>query len=313
MFKKISIGKTASARQTMAVYTEDLERRDHAGVPKEIRKALMEATAVPGFKAAVGEIRFHGDMLFFGLGSEETVDAVAVRKAGASVLRALDRAGVDAIEIVARPDWNDRPVMELLSAFSEGAALANWRLEGYDGTNARELTIHPRLRIGSARPKGNAALKDGLQLAEAINLARMVGDTPPNICHPSWIAKQARKLARQVEGLSCKVIDARKAEEMGMGGIVNVGKASEVPPCLIQLEWKPRRIPAANREQHLVLVGKTITYDTGGYSLKISGGMRGMKHDMCGGAGVLGAIKAIAEAKIPMRVTETQFIILASG
>ena len=303
MFKKISIGKSASARRTMAVFTEDLERRDHAGVPKEIRKALVEAMAVPGFKADVGEIRFHGDVLFFGLGSEEKVDTTAARKAGASVLRALDRAGVDAIEIVARPDFNQRPVMDLVSAFAEGVALANWRLEGYDGTHARELTVHPRLRLAAARPKADAAMKDGLRLAEAVNLARMVGETPPNICHPSWIARQARKLARQVDGLTCKVIDARKAEAMGMGGIVNVGKASEIPPCLIQIEWKPGRVPAANKGKHLVLVGKTITYDTGGYSLKISGGMRGMKHDMCGGAGVLGAIKAIAEAKVPMKVT----------
>lgn len=303
MFKKISVGKVRSARRTMAVFTEDLERRDHSGVPAGIRDQFVRAISAPGFKAEVGETRFHEDVLLFGLGSETDVEAAAARKAGASVLRALDRAGVDAIEIVARPDWNDRPVMDLLAAFTEGMALANWRLDGFDGTHARDLTVHPRLRLAAARKNANAAMKDGLQLAEAVNLARTVGDTPPNVCHPAWVAKQARKLARETEGLTCKVIDAAKAEAMGMGGIVNVGKASEIPPCLIQLEWKPKRVASTAKGEHLVLVGKTITYDTGGYSLKISGGMRGMKHDMCGGAAVLGSMKAIAEAKVPMKVT----------
>ncbi len=303
MFKQINVGKARSARKMMPVFIEDLERRDHSGIPDELRDGFVRAISAPGFKAEVGEIRFHEDVMLIGLGSEERVDETAARKAGASALRALDRSGIDAIEVANRLDWDDRPVAGLLSAFAEGTALANWRLDGYDGTNAKERTTHPRLRIASARKDGNAALKEGLRLAEAINLARTVGDTPPNVCHPTWVAKQARKLARQVDGLTCKVIDASKAEAMGMGGIVNVGKASEIPPCLIQLEWKPKRTAAKARDKHLVLVGKTITYDTGGYSLKISGGMRGMKHDMCGGAGVLGAIKAIAEAKIPMKVT----------
>ena len=85
--------------------------------------------------------------------------------------------------------------------------------------------------------------------------------------------------------------------------IPNVGKASEIPPCLVQLEWKPERVAKAAKGRHLVLVGKTITYDTGGYSLKNPAGMKGMKYDMCGGAAVLGAMKAIADAKLPVRVT----------
>ena len=303
MFKKITVGKSKSACRAIVAFTEDLERRDHAGVPKEHRATFGRGVTAPGFKAEVGEIRFHDDLVLVGLGSEEAVGTAQARRGGAGLLKALDRAGIDAVEMLARTDCDDLPIPGLASALAEGMALANWRLAGYDGTHAKERTVHPWLRIAAARMAAHDGMKDGLQLAEAVNLARTVGDTPPNVCHPSWIAKQARKLARDTDGLTCKVIDAKKAEAMGMGGIVNVGKASEVPPCLVQVEWKPARVPARNKGKHLVLVGKTITYDTGGYSLKISGGMRGMKHDMCGGAGVLGAIKAIAEAKVPMKVT----------
>jgi leucyl aminopeptidase len=303
MFKKITIGKTRAARKVACVFTEDLDRKDHTGIPVGIRPDFIRGISNPGFQAETGETAFVDDLLLLGLGSEDSIDADTARKAGAGLLAALDRAGVDAIEFVSRPDCDEMPLGTLGRAVAEGMGLANWRLDGFDGTNARERTTHPRLRIAAARKTVHDALGDGLQLAAAANLARMVGETPPNVCHPTWIAKQARKLARETEGLTCKVIDAKKAAELGMGGLINVGKASEIPPCMIQLEWKPQRIAAAAKKEHLVLIGKTITYDTGGYSLKISGGMRGMKHDMCGGAAVLGGMKAIADAGVPMRVT----------
>ena len=303
MFKKISIGKTRAARRVVFVFTEDLDRKDHTGVPVELRTAFIRGISNPGFHAETGETAFVDDLLLLGLGSEDSVDADAARTAGARLVATLTRSGVDAIEFASREDGDELPIEMLARAIAEGMSLANWRLDGFDGTNAPERTIHTRLRIAAARKSVHAALSDGLQLADAVNLARMVGETPPNVCHPTWIAKQARKLARETEGLTCKVIDAKKAAELGMGGLLNVGKASDIPPCMIQLEWKPRRIAAPARKEHLVLVGKTITYDTGGYSLKISGGMRGMKHDMCGGAAGLGGMKAIADAGVPMKVT----------
>ncbi len=303
MFKKISVAKARSGRKSVGVFAEDLERRNHRGIPQEIRNDFVRGISNPGFKAEVGETAFEGDLLLLGLGSRDHLDTAAARKAGAGLLRSLHRAEVDTIEFVVRGDCDDLPLGEIGRALAEGVALANWRLDGYDGVNARERTRLPRLRIGAQRASVQDGLKDGLRLAEAVNLARMVGETPPNICHPAWIAKQARKLARDTPGLTCKVIDAKKAAELGMGGLLNVGKASEIPPCMIQLEWKPAKVAAKARKEHLVMVGKTITYDTGGYSLKISGGMRGMKHDMCGGAAVLGGMKAIADAKVPMKVT----------
>jgi leucyl aminopeptidase len=88
-----------------------------------------------------------------------------------------------------------------------------------------------------------------------------------------------------------------------MGGIVNVGIGSKSKPCLIQLDYRPTRTSRAAKNEHLVLVGKTMTYDSGGYSLKINNSMKGMKYDMCGGAAVFGAMHAIAQANLPIKVT----------
>ena len=310
MFKQITVGSARSARPLVGVYTEDLKRRDHAAIPTEHRDAFVRGISTPGFKADIGEVVFGDDLVLVGLGSVENVSADATRRAGASLVRRLDRAGIDAVRVIRRDDAGDRPLDRLARGFAEGMAMANWRIEGYDGSAAKTRTVHPKLRISADQKPFAEGLKTGLRVAEAVNLARMVATTPPNVCHPAWIAKQAKALAKST-GLTCTVIDAKKAADLGMGGIVNVGKASEIPPCLVQLEWNPggkskgkgkSKTRAADAD-HLVLVGKTITYDTGGYSLKISNGMKGMKYDMCGGAAVLGAMKAIADAKLPVRVT----------
>ena len=310
MFKKIDVSTTRSARPLITACTEDLERRDHVAIPEDHRDAFVRAISTPGFRADAGEVAFADDLVVLGVGTCDPADIDLHRRAGAGLVRRLDRAGIEAIHIVARTDAEDHPLEALGRALAEGAAMSNWRIEGFEGTAARERKVRPRLRLAADEKPFHAGLKAGVRIAEAVNLARTVATTPPNVCHPAWIAKQAKALAKSTPGLTCTVIDSKKAAELGMGGLVNVGKASEIPPCLVQLEWKPAvkggRTPGAKSAKgrdHLVLVGKTITYDTGGYSLKISNGMKGMKYDMCGGAAVLGAMKAIADAKLPVRVT----------
>jgi leucyl aminopeptidase len=144
-------------------------------------------------------------------------------------------------------------------------------------------------------------LKRGVILGDAVNSARRIAATPPNICNPPWMAKEAKKIAKRC-GLKCKVISYTQAKELGLNGIVNVGKGSDEKPCMIILEHTPSRGTKKSNE-HLCFVGKTITYDTGGYSLKISNGMKGMKYDKNGGMGVLGAMEAIANLNVPTRVT----------
>ncbi|MCP4495824.1 MAG: leucyl aminopeptidase family protein [Phycisphaeraceae bacterium] len=303
MFKKITVATVKTARPLIGVFREDLDAKPASDVPKTSRKALETAAATPGFKADVGEVVFADDHLVVGMGDRSALDPGTARKAGAAVLKQLDRAGIDAVRCVARGDCDDLEALAAIgAAMAEGIALANWRLAGFDGTAAKTVTTHPRLRIDWDRKPLRNAMNAGLELADSINVARTVAATPPNVCNPTWIAKEARKVARDA-GLKCTILDHKKVKELGMGGIDNVGKASDIPPCLVRLDYTPTKVSKAAKGEHLVLVGKTITYDTGGYSLKLSGGMRGMKYDMCGGAAVLGAIRAIAKAKLGIKVT----------
>ena len=302
MYRAITVSKHSKAVPAIAVFSEDIEKSIPKGVPSSLKKAFKRGLSQAGFKAGVGETIMVDNALLIGCGAAEEFTADQARIAGARTLRTLDRMGVKSIEIMTRGNKDAGFAARSSRAFSEGMGLANWRLKGFDGTASQAPTEHGNLKIHAERKESLKALHEGLMLAEAANEARRVAATPPNVCNPAWMAKESRKAAKKL-GLTCKVIDQSKATYMGMGGIANVGKGSKIPPCLIQLEYKPSKVSTTAKDAHLVIVGKTITYDTGGYSLKISNSMRGMKYDMCGGAAVFGAMHAIAKAKLPIKVT----------
>jgi leucyl aminopeptidase len=139
----------------------------------------------------------------------------------------------------------------------------------------------------------------GLALAVSTNLCRDVSETPPNIATTSFIAQQAMSMARKT-GLKCKVFQGAELEREDFVGLINVGKASEAKPCMVRLEYIPKG-GGRKGAKPVVLVGKTMTYDTGGLSLKVNNGMVGMKRDKDGGCAVLGAMHAIATVVKPNR------------
>ena len=228
MFKKITIATVKSARPLIAAFREDLVAKPASDVPKASRKALKAAAATPGFMADVGEVVFADDHVVVGMGDRSDLDPGIARKAGAAVLKQVDRAGIDAIRCVARGDCDDLDALAAIgSAMAEGIGLANWRLAGFDGTAAKPVTSHPRLRLDWDRTPLRKAMSAGLELADSINVARTLAATPPNVCNPTRIAKEARKVARDA-GLKCTILDHQKVKELGMGGIDNVGKASDI-------------------------------------------------------------------------------------
>jgi leucyl aminopeptidase len=135
-------------------------------------------------------------------------------------------------------------------------------------------------------------------MAAGANLARELGNLPANICTPSYLASQARALAAQHPHLHCKVLDEKKMAELKMGALLSVSAGSKEPAKLIVLEY---RGGARGARPH-VLVGKGITFDSGGISIKPGAGMDEMKFDMCGAASVLGTMSAIAELKPRLNV-----------
>lgn len=136
-------------------------------------------------------------------------------------------------------------------------------------------------------------------LASATSLARDLVNAPSNVKDPDWLTARAAELAESTPGLEAVVRDEKWLDERGFGGVLAVGGGSSRPPRLLELSYAP----TGARGRHLVLVGKGITFDTGGISLKPADGMHLMRTDMAGGAAVIGAMLAIAHLELPIRVT----------
>jgi leucyl aminopeptidase len=140
------------------------------------------------------------------------------------------------------------------------------------------------------------ALHEATATADGVDLARTLGNLPANICTPSYLAEEAKKIAREFK-LDVEVLERKDMEKLGMGSFLSVARASHQPPKLIVLKYEGKK--GAKR---LALVGKGITFDTGGISLKPAGEMDEMKFDMSGAGSVLGALRALAGMKAPVNV-----------
>lgn len=146
--------------------------------------------------------------------------------------------------------------------------------------------------------QARAAIRESEGIAHGINLARELGDLPPNVCTPAYMAEQARKLGRSSSKLRVRVLSEKNMERLGMGAFMSVSRGSHVPGCLVCLEY--RGGPA--RQRPVALIGKGITFDTGGISIKPSAAMDEMKFDMCGAASVLGTLAACVRLRLPLNV-----------
>lgn len=327
MFKSVSIVRRAGSVPVVGVFST--EGGSRGGVSKNGRLARTTRSArgsressarvdalatrareTPGWKGDAGEtLALAKDGIVLGLGKSSALSSASMRTAGAKLVRALSRMGLRNASLVLPVDFAEHhrggsavDLESLGRPFGEGIALANWRFDRFDGKATRRTPAEGSLSIASGHSDFDAGLERGLALGDATNLTRRLGATPPNVCRPDWVVSQARSIARE-NRLGFKVIGFAEAQRLGMGGLVNVGKASASKPALVILTHAPKRVAPAARGQHLVLIGKTLTYDTGGYSLKVNNGMKGMKYDKMGGMAVLGAMQAISQAKLPVRVT----------
>ena len=144
---------------------------------------------------------------------------------------------------------------------------------------------------------GERGLKEGRAIAAGMSFTRDLGNLPGNVCTPSYLAEQAVRMAREWK-LESQVLEQKDMEKLGMGSLLSVTKGSRQPPKFIELRY----YGAARKDKPVVLVGKGITFDTGGISLKPGPEMDEMKFDMCGAASVLGTMRAIAEMRLRLNV-----------
>jgi leucyl aminopeptidase len=231
-------------------------------------------------------------VLLAGGGKAETFNAAEVRKLAGAALRYLKPKSCRTIAMFLEGGWATE---ESVCAAVEGAVLGDYEPDRYKSGNEK-----PKNEVESfsviAEQDGEdfqAAAARGRILAEAQNFTRALVNEPANRLSPTNIADAARQLAAEMS-LGCDVLDRERMKELGMGALLGVAQGSDEPPALIVLHYRPEK-PAG--ETHLGLVGKGVTFDTGGISIKPADGMEKMKYDMAGGGAMLGAMRALAQLK----------------
>ncbi|HTW15760.1 MAG TPA: leucyl aminopeptidase family protein [Nocardioides sp.] len=227
-------------------------------------------------------------VLLVGVGAQRPDD---LRRAGAALARAAaDRSSVATSLSAVADDAG-------LEAFVVGAMLGSFRFH-WRSTPPERVPVARIVLAG--RPDGDlGVLRRALALGGAGWRARQLATAPSNLKNPAWLADQARLIADEA-GLTYDVWDEKRLAAEGFGGILGVGQASATPPRLVRLDYTPRRV--TKRTPTVVLVGKGITFDTGGLSIKPGEAMSNMKRDMTGGAVVLSVLAALADLDCPVRV-----------
>ncbi|RSN57357.1 peptidase M17 [Amycolatopsis sp. WAC 04182] len=220
------------------------------------------------------------------------------RKAGAALVRAVSsaleedvKAGQKAFRAFAVELPEDAGV-EHVEELAFGLLLGGYRFT----VTAEEPK--PSLRTVRLITRHEGGLERVRELAAAAAFARDLANTPSNVKTPAWLADTAVRAAGDLPNLTVTARDEKWLAEQGFGGVLAVGGGSAAPPRLIELEYRPR-----GATTHLLLVGKGITFDTGGLSIKPADGMHLMRTDMAGGAAIIAAVRAIAALRLPVKVT----------
>ncbi len=233
-------------------------------------------------------------VLVVGAGERDKYKAADVAVASGTAARYLRKCNVKSFAILSRSNGE---AIETVQNAVQGAITSQFELDKYKTKDKNDKAI-TKVVVCIDGAKGSdikAGIARGRAIGDSMNFTRDLANEPPNILHPTEMANRAQKMAKET-GLKCEILDEAKMRKMGMGSLLSVSQGSEQPGRMIVLRYTPEK-PSKKKGELLALVGKAITFDTGGISLKPGENMDAMKYDMSGGATVLGAMRAIALLK----------------
>ena len=295
------IGKTDI--YLVGVYTD--KRLSHLG--KSIAKLNIELakkcfnkndfTGNIGDHRTIDDFKNNVQILFFGLGNKDKYSPLTLNKSIKGIISKIKDIHVTNISINTDNIISKRNnvTLELLVTYLEDSFYKyiykkEKKKSKIKSCNLISNKIFPRKAF-------IASVTNGKAISNGIKLAKDLGNTPPNICNPTFLSNEAIKLKKINKKLKVTVINEAKMKSMGMGSLLSVSQGSKEPAKLVAIEYMP-----VKNKQPIVLVGKGITFDTGGISLKPSPNMDEMKYDMSGAGSVLGTMKALAEMNINKNV-----------
>ena len=283
-----------------------------AALGKQVGEKIQPAVALKDFSGKAGELlslyterSLTAPRLFLvGMGEPEKLSLEKIRRGSAAAATAAQKMKLGSLAIefsLSLPDGNSKiSPSEIAQAIVEGAALSAYKYDKYitSKDNGKKLN---RLTIFTPDKKRGNEIRDGVRRGEilvaAACAARDLQNAPSNEIYPETLAHQAQQKGNE-HGFKVTVFDQRKIESLNMGGVLTVGKGSNHPPRFIILEHNPGKVKTGT----VVLVGKGVTFDSGGISIKPAANMAEMKMDMSGAAAVIGTFQALAELQLQVHV-----------
>ncbi|NOY62294.1 MAG: leucyl aminopeptidase [Gammaproteobacteria bacterium] len=242
-------------------------------------------------------------VLLVGCGREREFSDTLYRKLIAKTTIVLNEIGaMESVNYLTELSVKGRNLHWKLRQAVESARAALYRFDQFKSEKkaARRPLRKVTLTVPSRRElaDGESAIQEGIAIAEGVAYAKNLANLPANICTPTYLAEQSIDLAKQFDNISTTIIDPPEMEKLGMGALLAVAKGAVHPAKLIVIEYRGGN----KNDAPIALVGKGVTFDSGGISLKPAAGMDEMKYDMCGAAAVLGTLTAIATIKLPINV-----------
>ncbi|MFH1370561.1 MAG: leucyl aminopeptidase [Planctomycetota bacterium] len=274
-------------------------------------KSVIKLGDFKGKEGTIAMIYSNGQIgaervLLVGLGEQKKATINTVRKAAALAANKAVGMKVNKIALAIHRAFGARFDLGLAAqAIAEGVHYGSFRYDEYvtsDENDRTDLLKVEMIDDNAARVKRlEGGLSKGAVIGKAQSYARIVASRPGNVINPPTLAQEAKKLAGRTAGLKCSVLDEKQMAKVGMGGILAVGSGSKTPPRFIVVRYAPRN-KGVRRMPTVALVGKAVTFDSGGISIKPAQNMEQMKLDKTGGIVVLAAIKAAAEMKLPVNL-----------
>ena len=245
-------------------------------------------------------------VMLVGLGEQKKADMAVLRKAAAGAANQAVNMKLKNTSLALHQAFGGKlTAAAMAKALAEGAYFGSYRYDEFvtQGENGRLNSL--KIEVVDAESKQTKALNQGVRngavIGRAQSYARTLANRPANVINPPTLAKAAREMVRGLNGLTCTIFDEKQLKAKSMGGILAVGSGSQSGPRFIALKYTPARKPAKGLPT-VALVGKAITFDSGGISIKPAADMDQMKLDKSGGIAVLATMKAVAELGLPLNV-----------
>jgi leucyl aminopeptidase len=301
--EKARIDQKQTPLLVVGVYENENDFLYSNGIESILYRTIKEIISNKEFKANLGTSLVLPTMdkgpmkkiMLLGLGKKDKFNNEIARIVSAKAAVKVREMGISEFSILLFSNLDDG----LIEAISEGVGLSLYSFNRYKtNDNKDELKINRVTILINAEMTSIQSIVDKTSLlVEAVNFARDLSNLPPNDCSPSQLANIALSIATEY-GLKSRIVERYEMESMGLNGIVSVGKGSQYPPKLIILEYHGSN----DDKRPYLLVGKGVTFDTGGISLKDSDKMDEMKFDKSGGCDVIAIMKAVASLKLPVNV-----------